>query len=132
MNVKDLEPKQGNVDIVLDIVEVSPPREFSKFGRTGKVANVIAKDHLGDEIKITLWNDQIETVKAGDKVHIKNGYVNEWQGEKQLTTGKFGTLEVVSSSAPSENKEPEEAKEIFSNIAKESEGEDIDFDEEEI
>ncbi|MDO8740107.1 MAG: hypothetical protein Q7J54_00870 [Candidatus Woesearchaeota archaeon] len=132
MNVKDLESKQGNVDIVLDIVEVSPPREFSKFGRTGKVANVIAKDHLGDKIKITLWNDQIETVKAGDKVHIKNGYVNEWQGEKQLTTGKFGTLEVVSSSAPSEKKEPEESKEIFSNIVKENEGEDIDLEEEEI
>ncbi len=32
---------------------------------------------------------------VGDKVHITNGYVSEFQGEKQLTTGKFGKLEVV-------------------------------------
>ena len=44
---------------------------------------------------LTLWNEQIEKVKIGNKIAITNGYVGEWQGEKQLTTGKFGTLEVI-------------------------------------
>ena len=94
MAVKDLQAKQGNVDIIVDIVDVGEVREFEKFGKSGRVATAIAKDEPGD-VKLTLWNEQIDQVKAGDKVHITNGYVNEWQGEKQLTTGKMGKLEGV-------------------------------------
>jgi replication factor A1 len=97
MAIKDLQPRQGNVDIVVSVVDVGETREFEKFGKKGRVATAIAKDETGD-IKLTLWNDQIDSVKAGDKVHIINGYVSEWQGEKQLTTGKFGKLEVVGES----------------------------------
>jgi len=98
MQIKDLKPKLGNVDIVIDVVDVGDAREFNKFGKPGKVATAIAKDETGD-VKLTLWNDDIEKVKAGDKVHLTNGYVNEWQGELQLTTGKFGTMEVLGSSS---------------------------------
>ena len=91
MNIKDLKPKQGSVDVVVD---VGIPREFNKFGKPGRVATAIAKDDTGD-IKLTLWNEDIDKVKAGDKVHISNGYVNEWQGEMQLTTGRMGKLEIV-------------------------------------
>ena len=94
MAVKDLQIRQGNVDIIVDIVDVGEVREFEKFGKSGRVATAIAKDETGD-VKLTLWNEQIDQVKAGDKVHITNGYVNEWQGEKQLTTGKMGKLEVI-------------------------------------
>lgn len=94
MQIKDLKPKQGNVDIIVDVVDVGTPREFQKFGKPGKVATAIAKDETGD-IKLTLWNEDIEKVKSGDKVHLTNGYVNEWQGEMQLTTGRMGKLEVV-------------------------------------
>lgn len=94
MQIKDLKPKQGNVDIIVDVVDVGDPREFQKFGKPGKVATAIAKDETGD-IKLTLWNEDIEKVKSGDKVQLTNGYVNEWQGEMQLTTGRLGKLEVV-------------------------------------
>ena len=94
MQIKDLSPKQGNVDIVVDVVDVGSPREFQKFGKPGNVATAIAKDETGD-IKLTLWNDDIDRIKAGDKVHLTNGYVNEWQGEMQLTTGRMGKIEVV-------------------------------------
>src|SRR3989344_8958357 len=94
MQVKDLKPKQGNVDITIDIVDVGEAREFQKFGKPGRVANAIAKDETGD-IKLTLWNDDIDRVKAGDKIHITNGYVNEWQGELQLGTGRMGKMEIV-------------------------------------
>ena len=94
MQIKDLKPKQGNVDITVDVVDVGEVREFQKFGKPGRVTTAIAKDETGD-IKLTLWNEDIERVKAGDKVQITNGYVNEWQGEMQLTTGRMGRLEVV-------------------------------------
>ena len=94
MQVKDVKPKQGNVDIVIDIVDIGATREFQKFGNQGKVATAIAKDETGD-IKLTLWNEDIDKVKAGDKVHLINGYVNDWHCEMQLKTGIMGKLEVV-------------------------------------
>jgi replication factor A1 len=107
MDIKDLQARQGNVDIVVEVVEVGEARSFEKFGRSGRVATATVKDDTG-EVKLTLWNDQIDQVKAGDKVHITNGYVGEYQGEKQLTTGKFGKLEVVGKGeAPKEEKKEE-------------------------
>jgi len=117
MQVKDLKPKQGNVDIVVDVVDVGDAREFNKFGKPGKVATAIAKDDTGD-IKLTLWNDDIEKVKAGDKVHLTNGYVNEWQGEMQLTTGRLGKLEVVGKADVDLNKESD--SKIRTNIPTEA------------
>jgi len=93
MQVKDLQPKQGNVEIVLSIVEKDEPREFEKFGKPGKVCNAKGKDETG-AVTITLWNEDVEKVNVGDKVTIKNGWVSEWQGDLQLSTGKFGQLEV--------------------------------------
>ncbi len=94
MKVNELQAKQGKVDIVLDITEKSEPKQFQKWGKDGSVCNAKGKDDTG-EVTITLWNDQIDKVNVGDKIEIKNGYVGEWQSEKQLSTGKFGTLEVV-------------------------------------
>lgn len=102
MQIKDLKPKQGNVDVVVDVVDIGSPREFNKFGKPGRVATAIAKDETGD-VKLTLWNEDIEKVKAGDKVHLTNGYVNEWQGEMQLTTGRLGKLEVVGKAEASDS-----------------------------
>ena len=95
MDIKQLQPKQGNVDIELDVLEVDDAREFQKFGKAGRVATAQAKDATGDKIKLTLWNDDIDRIKAGDKVKLTNGYVSEWQGELQLTTGSFGKIEVL-------------------------------------
>ena len=97
MAIKDLKIREGNVNIVVDVVDVGEVREFEKFGRSGRVATAVAKDETGD-VKLTLWNEQIDQVKAGDKVKITNGYVSEWQGEPQLTTGKMGKLEIVGES----------------------------------
>ena len=93
MQIKDLQPRQGKVDILLEVTEKGDAREFEKFGKKGKVCSAKGKDVSG-EIILSLWNEQIDEVEVGDTVHITNGYVSEYQGEKQLTTGKFGKLEV--------------------------------------
>jgi len=109
MAIKDLEVRQGSVDLVVEIVEIGEVKEFEKFGKSGRVATAKAKDETGD-INLSLWNEQIDMIKPGDKVHITNGYVNEFQGEKQLTTGKFGKLEVVGSSETDEEKQDTQTK----------------------
>ena len=110
MFIKDLQPRQTNVDVEGEVLEISDVREFSKYGRQGKVANAIIKDGTG-KVKLSLWNEQIEKVHPGDKVKIQKGYVGEFQGELQLTTGKFGTLEVSSGGEGSEATPPETTEE---------------------
>lgn len=129
MEIKDLKPKQGNVDVIIDVIDVGEPREFQKFGKSGKVATAIAKDKTGD-IKLTLWNDDIGKVNAGDKIHLTNGYVNEWQGEMQLTTGRMGKLEVVGKADAGSGKES--PSKIYSNIPAEETEKDINIEEEDI
>jgi len=93
MKISELRAGQGSVNIEATVIEMSEPREFNKYGRVLKVANAMIKDDSGS-IKLSLWNADIERVKVGSTIKITNGYVSEFQGEKQLTTGKFGKLEV--------------------------------------
>ena len=96
MKVTELQARQGNVSIALTIKEKGNIRQFDRFGNVGRVCTAIAFDETGT-IQLTLWNDQIDLVKDGCKVMVKNGYVGEWQGELQLSTGKFGKLEILES-----------------------------------
>ena len=50
-----------------------------------------------------MWNEQADQVNVGDTVKISNGWVGEYQGEKQLSTGKFGKLEVVDGGSDEES-----------------------------
>ncbi|MBU1197865.1 DNA-binding protein [Candidatus Micrarchaeota archaeon] len=94
MQIKDLKTGTSNVDLEAEIVEIEPPREINKTGRTLRVANATLKDETGT-ITLVLWNDHIDKVQVGNKIQITNGYVNSWQDKTQLTLGKFGKMEVL-------------------------------------
>lgn len=102
MKIKDIQIRQGNVELVGKIKEKGDAREFEKFGKSGKVCNAVLADDSG-EVKLTLWNEQADQVNVGDTVKISNGWVGEYQGEKQLSTGKFGKLEVVDGGSDEES-----------------------------
>ena len=115
MFIKDLQPRQTKVDIEGEVAEMSDAREFSKFGKAGRVATAFIKDATG-RVKLSLWNEQTGQVKVGDTVKITNGYVNEFQGEMQLTTGKFGTLEVVGKTDPGIIDDEQEESEALTEL----------------
>lgn len=92
--ISELTPRQGNVNVEGVISEVGEARTFNKFGKPLVVSNAILKDDSGS-VKLTLWNDDASRYKVGDKIKIANGYVGEFQGEKQLTSGKFGKIEKI-------------------------------------
>lgn len=123
MPIKDLQARQGQVDLIVEVIEKGDVREFEKFGKKGRVCNAKIKDVTG-EMSLTLWNEQIDQVKVGDKVHIINGYISEWQGEKQLTTGKFGQLEVIGEEEETTD-EAEEAEILNKKEMETDEGENI-------
>ncbi len=94
MNISGIQANQGKLSVEGKIVEKDNPRSFDKFGKKGKVCNAVLKDDSG-EIKLTLWNEEVDKVEVGDKVRIINGFCGEYQGERQLSAGKFGKLEKV-------------------------------------
>ena len=94
MHIKDLTPKLGKIDLVADVTEKEEPRSFNKFGKDSRVCDAKIKDATG-EVKLTLWNEQIDLIKVGDKIHLTNGYADEFRGALQVSTGKFGAIEVV-------------------------------------
>ena len=94
MNIKELTPKMGNVELTAEVAEVGEVREFNKFGKAGRVATARLKDDTG-EIELSLWNEQIDQFGKGDTIKVVNGYVKEYQGEMQLTTGMRGSIELV-------------------------------------
>ena len=85
MKISELKAGQGNVNIEITVKSVEEPRTIDKYGRKIRLANAVVTDGES-EIKLTLWNDDVDKVKEGSIIKITNGYINEFQGEKQLTT----------------------------------------------
>jgi replication factor A1 len=112
MKIADLKSGQGKVDVTVTIRDIDEPRAFEKFGKQIRVANATVVDDSG-EMKMTLWNDEIDKVKTGMTIKITNGYVNEFKGEKQLTVGKFGKMQVMDGKEESNDSSIEEESENF-------------------
>lgn len=96
MRAKDLRP-ESKVDVIeLTIREKGPARDFTtRSGSSGKVCDAKAVDDDGQEVSVSLWNEEIERVGADDRVRITNGWVREWRGNLQVSAGRFGKLEVL-------------------------------------
>ncbi|MCL5680261.1 MAG: OB-fold nucleic acid binding domain-containing protein [Candidatus Marsarchaeota archaeon] len=105
MKISDLKAGTGNVNITATIIQKEEPREVvNKFGKRLMVANITLKDESGT-INMSLWGNDINTVKVGDKVELSNCYVNEFRGTPQLSTGKFGKIKVLGGSSDSGEEE---------------------------
>jgi replication factor A1 len=95
MKISELKAGSSNVTVEGVIVQKDDPREVvTKFGKRLHVANAVLKDDSGS-IPMSLWGNDIEAVNVGDKVEISNGYVSEFRGTAQLSTGKFGKIKVI-------------------------------------
>ncbi|MGB9134514.1 MAG: OB-fold nucleic acid binding domain-containing protein [Candidatus Bathyarchaeia archaeon] len=96
MKIKDLKNGMKRVDVEAKVIGKSEPRVvMSRYkDETYRVAEATVGDETG-QIKLTLWNDQIEQVNENNTVKVENGYVTSFKGEIQLNVGKFGKLTVT-------------------------------------
>ena len=96
MKIKDLKDGMKRVDVEARIIEKSGTREvLSRYKDTvHRVATATIDDGTGN-IKLTLWNDQIDQVNVNDNVRVENGYVTSFRGETQLNVGRYGKLSVL-------------------------------------
>ncbi|MHA1377308.1 MAG: DUF2240 family protein [Candidatus Helarchaeota archaeon] len=90
VKIKDLTTISKNVNLIGKCVEIGEIREVTNENRVLEIK-------LGDEtgvINLSVWNDDIETIKKGESYKIVNGYITTFQNKIQLNTGKFGRLEI--------------------------------------
>ncbi len=86
---------QANQNLTLDAVQVTKKgdvREFSRYGKLGRVCTCRIKDASG-EMDLTLWNDEVDAVEEGQKIKLADGWCKEWNSSLQASTGKNGKIE---------------------------------------
>lgn len=115
MKVNELVARAPVDEITVKIEEKGEARDVR--GGSLHVCDCKASDDTGS-VTLTLWNDEINKVDVGDMVTIKKGWVNEFQGNKQLSAGKFGEMSVEkgSGAAPKEEKKEQTPKEVADAI----------------
>jgi replication factor A1 len=125
MKLSELKSGQGKVDVEVKVKSKADIRQFEKYGKPLRVCNAVVEDESG-EIAMSLWNDDVDKVNVGDKLKITNGYVSEFNGIKQLTSGKFGKLEVIYGDSAKKEDSKEAVKEKVKKV-KDEEPEEVEF-----
>ena len=93
-SIKELQTGMRHVNLKAKILEVAESKHvFTRYGNHASVAKASIADETGT-IKLCLWNGQIAAVSAGDTVQIENAQVSAFRGERQLSLGKTGTINV--------------------------------------
>jgi len=91
-SIGDLRHGMNHVNLKAKVLEVTKPKQvFTRYGNFATLAKAVIADGTG-EIKLCLWNEQIDAVSAGDTVQIENARTSTFRGERQLSLGKNGTL----------------------------------------
>ena len=95
MKIKDLKDGMKRIEVEAKVIDKQAQREVMARYRdvVHRVANATISDGTGN-IKLTLWNDQIDQVNVNDNVKIENGYITSFRGEIQLNVGRYGKLSV--------------------------------------
>ena len=93
--VGELNPSSRAVNVLAKLISKSEIRNVAagRDGEPHKVSDAMVGDETGC-IYLTLWDDNIEKVKDGDTILIKNGYINLFRGNMRLNVGRYGTLEI--------------------------------------
>ena len=92
MKINEVEPNSNATLEEVEVVSKGDVREFVKFDKANRVCNCTIKDDSG-EMELTLWNEEIDTVEAGEKLRITDGWVKEWNGKVQISRGRNGKIE---------------------------------------
>ncbi len=94
MKIRDLISGRSVDELEAKVIDKKEPRTvMTKFGRTLTVTNITLEDETG-KIEMVLWGEDGDKVEVGDELRIKDAYVKEFRGERQITLGRNGKLEV--------------------------------------
>lgn len=93
MKIAEIQRGMSNISVEGKIIDISETREVNtRYGKRS-VADAMLEDDSG-QIKLTLWENQITSVRVGDKITVSGGYVTEFRDVLQLSIPRSGKLEV--------------------------------------
>jgi len=93
VKVERLTPNSRQVNTVVKVVSKSPVRETisRRDGSVHKVTDALVGDETA-AIYLTLWDDNIESVKEESVLDVKNAYISLFKGSMRLNIGRYGSL----------------------------------------
>ncbi|MGD0977512.1 MAG: hypothetical protein ABR962_00040 [Candidatus Bathyarchaeia archaeon] len=93
--IGDLKVGMKRVSLKAEVLEIPKSKiVYTRYGTTAWISNALIRDETGS-MKMSLWNQQINTVHEGDVIDVKNGTVAWFSGERQLRLGRSGSLSVI-------------------------------------
>jgi replication factor A1 len=93
--IQDLRHGMKKVNVEGRIIEAAKATlVHTQYGNNVMLTNAWIEDQTG-KIKLSLWNQQADSVKVGDDVQIKDGSVTTFRGERQLRLGRKGTINIM-------------------------------------
>ncbi len=94
MNIADIKAGMSGINVEAKVIEVGERRDVNTKYGVRSVADVVIEDETG-QIKLSLWEAQIDSVSEGDTISIKGAYVTQFRDTMQLNLPKTGALEVL-------------------------------------
>jgi len=92
VQVKDLAPGANVDSITVKVVSVGEPRSvIGRDSSSHRVADALVGDETGS-VLMTLWDRNIEAVRAGAVIEVRNGFVGTFKGHMRLNLGRGGTI----------------------------------------
>src|SRR3989304_1106884 len=91
VNVKDMTENSKNVNATLKVIEIGEVKEIKSQYGDKRVCEVKVADATGS-ILLSLWDDQIGKIAAGDSISIQNGYISVVRNSMRLNIGKYGKM----------------------------------------
>lgn len=94
MKIADIKVGLSGISVEGKIVEIGDTRDVNTKYGVRSVADAVLEDDTG-QIRLSLWEDQINSVSIGDKIVISGAYVTQFRDMLQLNIPRNGKLEVI-------------------------------------
>ena len=93
---KDVWFMDRKINVVGKVERKSIPKLVdTKYGASKTVCGAFLKDETG-EVRLTLWDSDVERIQNGYTIKIRNGYARPFRGEKYLSSGFYGSIDIIS------------------------------------
>lgn len=93
MKIKELEPEQKELKLIVKIEEKSEAREV--ISPIDKKFHIIAEAVCGDEtgsIILTLWNENIEQIQEKKYYELEGAYTSTYRNSLRLNISRKGAI----------------------------------------
>ena len=95
---KDVKYLSSRINVVGKVERKAIPRMVDTKNGPTKVCGAFLKDETG-EVRLTLWDSDVERIQNGYTIKIRNGYARAFRGEKYLSSGFYGSIHIISTNS---------------------------------